>query len=326
MPYAFVAAGLVLLIVGSETVVRGGVGLAAALRLSPLLIGLVIVSAGTSAPELVVSLNAALKGAPDIAVGNVVGSNILNTLLILGLGALIRPLPAPPKIVWRDGLVMAAASLALLAIARTGHLSAHTGFVLLAAFALYIVLAFFTDWRRAGGASAPEARARKLAGDGQGYVVVSLFLLILGFVALYVGARIVVDGSVALARSFQMPEALIALTVIALGTSLPELITTVVASVRGQSQLAIGHLIGSNIFNILAVLGTTAAIRPVTISPALAGADIWVMAGAAVLLIPIMATGWRVTRGQGFFLALLYFIYLGFLGWREGLIHLPMFG
>ncbi len=120
MPYAFVAAGLVLLIVGSETVVRGGVGLAAALRLSPLLIGLVIVSAGTSAPELVVSLNAALKGAPDIAVGNVVGSNILNTLLILGLGALIRPLPAPPKIVWRDGLVMAAASLALLAIARTG--------------------------------------------------------------------------------------------------------------------------------------------------------------------------------------------------------------
>ncbi len=140
--------------------------------------------------------------------------------------------------------------------------------MLLAAFALYIVLAFFTDWRRAGGASAPEARARKLAGDGQGYVVVSLFLLILGFVALYVGARIVVDGSVALARSFQMPEALIALTVIALGTSLPELITTVVASVRGQSQLAIGHLIGSNIFNILAVLGTTAAIRPVTISPA----------------------------------------------------------
>lgn len=321
-PYLIVGAGLLLLIAGSETVLRGGVGLAGALRMSPLLIGLLVVSAGTSAPELVVSLNAAVKGAPDIAVGNVVGSNIVNVLLILGFGALIRPLPAPPKVVWRDGLAMFLASLALVAVAQLGYISTHTGWLLMGAFALYIVIAFVTDWRRTAGDSIAAARASELMQSGPN-LGVSLFLLVFGLAALYVGARFVVNGGIVLARDFHIPEAVIGLTVIAIGTSLPELVTTIVASARGQSSLAIGNLIGSCIFNILLVLGATASIHPIAIAPELAKVDVCVMAASALLLIPLMATGWRVTRPQGFLLVLLYIGYLAFLAWREGLLILP---
>ncbi|MBI1329401.1 MAG: calcium/sodium antiporter [Alphaproteobacteria bacterium] len=321
-PYLIVGAGLLLLIAGSETVLRGGVGLAGALRLSPLLIGLLVVSAGTSAPELVVSLNAAVKGAPDIAVGNVIGSNIVNILLILGLGALIRPLPAPPKVVWRDGLAMLLASGALLVIARMGFLSSQCGWVLIAGFVLYVVVAFITDWRRTTGDSVAAARASELM-RSELRLGVSLFLLIFGLAALYVGARFVVNGGIVLARDFHIPESVIGLTVIAVGTSLPELVTTIVASVRRQSGLAIGNLIGSNIFNILLVLGATATIHPIAIALDFARLDVWVMAGAALLLIPLMATGWRVTRPQGFLLVLLYVCYMAYLAWREGLLILP---
>jgi len=326
MEYAVIGAGLLLLVVGGETVLRGGVGLSRALGLSPLLIGLLVISAGTSAPELVVALRAASHHAPDIALGNLVGSNIVNILLMLGLGALMRPIPSPPKLVFRDGGVMLAASIALVVIAQQGVVTRQIGLYLLAAFATYIVLCFFTDWRRPAQLSISETRAFARLNGHDMATGLALFLLAFGLICLFFGARFVVSGGVAIARDYHIPEDIIGLTVIAFGTSLPELTTTVVASARGQTSIAIGHLIGSNIYNILGVLGLTAFLYPMPVSHEIAGVDVFVMAGAAALIIPLAASGWRITRWQGAFLTLCYFAYIASLAWRMGYVTRAMVG
>lgn len=325
MAYVFLAVGLVLLVAGSDLVVRGGVGLSRALGLSPLLIGLVVVSAGTSLPELVVSLQAAFREAPGLAVGNVVGSNIVNILLILGLGALIRPVPSSPKVVIRDGSVLIVASLALLLVTRGGTINAHIGWLFLAGFVAYLVLSFFTDWRRGGGASSAGARGPEISAS-QASLGMAALLLAFGLVALYFGARYLVDGGVAIARTYHVPEAVIGLTVIAIGTSLPELATTVFASARGQTNIAVGNLIGSNIFNILLVLGATAVVHPLPVSSLVAHFDVYVMVGAALLVVPLMASAWRVSRMQGLLLVLCYVAYMGFIAYRQGLVTPAMIG
>lgn len=320
MVYAFLGIGFALLLLGSEAVLRGGICLSKTFGLSPLLIGLLVVSAGTSAPELIVSLQAATHGAPDLALGSVIGSNIVNTLLIFGLGALIRPMPSSPKIVWRDGGTMIVASLALLVIIRIGSVTREFGLLLLAGYAAYLVLAFITDWRRPAPLSVAEARVHSRHSETS--PALSVFLMLFGLVCLFFGAHFAVDGGVTVARTFHVPEAMIGLTLVALGTSLPELATTVAASFRGHTEIASGGLIGSNIFNILLGLGLTAAIHPLAVSPAIAGADIFVMVGAAVVLVPLLASSWRLTRLQGLFLIVCYAGYIGFVAWRLG-YHLP---
>jgi cation:H+ antiporter len=325
MAYWFLVAGLVLLFLGSEAVVHGGAGLSRAIGLSPLAIGLFVISAGTSAPEFVVALQAALTGSPDVALGSVVGSNIVNLLLILGLAALIRPLPSSPKIVLRDGGTMLVASLALALIAWDGVISRREGLILLGVFVVYLVTTFFTDWRRSAEHSVPCARAvARLEGEGPS-AAAGLFLLLFGCVGLALGAHFTVGGAVALAHEFHWSEAFVGLTVVALGASLPELVVTIVAVARGRTQIAIGHLIGANIFNILGALGATAAMRHLTISHALM-TDILIMAGISALLLPLLARGWKLSRPMGALLVLSYMGYLVFLAWRQGLVTPAMVG
>jgi cation:H+ antiporter len=316
MVYLFLAAGIGLLILGSEIVLRGSIGISTSL--SPLFIGLFVVAAGTSAPELFISVQAALRNAPDLVLGSVVGSNIVNVLLVLGLGAAVRPIPSPPRVVFRDGGAMVAASLALLLIAQGGTVTRLTGVLLLAGFAAYLALSFATDWRRPAPLSFLQSRAQSRSGEPRtGF---GLLLLVFGFVCLYIGSRFAVAGGTAIASDYHVPQALIGLTVIALGTALPELATTLSASRHGQSSIAAGLLIGSNIYNILLVLGLTAVIHPLAVSPSIAHGDVYVMAGAALLLLPMMLGGWRITRWQGGILVTCYAGYLTWLAWRQGLI------
>lgn len=317
MAYGFVGFGLLLLIIGSEAVVRGGVGLSKAFGLSPLLIGLLVVSAGTSAPEMVIALQSAFHDAPGLAIGNVVGSNIVNIMLIMGLGALIRPIPTSPKIVARDGGTLVLATLAFAALWAKGGIGTHSGWLLLAGFIVYVIVCFVTDRRRPSPMSGSEGRA-----DSRGIGAVSAgantLTLIFGLACLYFGGDYAVDGGVAVARLYHVPPAMIGLTVVAIGSSLPELATTIVASVRGETSLVIGNLIGSNIFNILLVLGVTASLHPLRASGTVEIADIGVMAGAAALLPLMLASRWRLTRPQGALLAAGYIVYLGYLALSLG--------
>ena len=323
--YAFVGFGLVLLIIGSESVVRGGVGLSKSFGLSPLLIGLLVVSAGTSAPELVVSLQGALHGAPAIALGNIVGSNLVNILLILGLGAMMRPIPASPKIVLRDGGVLVASTAALLYLVNSGKITRIDGWALLGGFVAYVVLCFVTDWRRSPLHCTGEARMRA-RGDGEPTPAMSVILLIFGLVCLFFGGGYVVDGGIAVARVYHVPQAVVGLTLIAVGSSLPELATTIAASVRGETALAVGNLIGSNIFNILLVLGLTSSVHPLAVDHLVSGIDLSAMMAAAVGLPLLLASRWQLTRMQGVFLILCYVLYLGALAWREGYLPGDIFG
>lgn len=326
MAYGFLGIGLVLLVLGSEAVLRGSVRLSAALGLSPLIIGLLIVSAGTSSPELVVALTAAMHNTPDIALGNIIGSNIVNALLMTGIGALVRPLPSPPKVVWRDGIAMLIASVALVALTSTGMITQKMGYLLLSAFVVYILISFFTDWRRPAQLSVAETRAIKALGAQKLAPGLSVFLMVFGFVCLYFGGHFAVDGGLALAREYHVSQAIIGLTVIAFGASLPELTTTVISAARGQTSIAIGHLIGSNIFNILLVLGITASIHPLSVAPSLAHFDVIIMALSAALLIPLMASSWRITRAEGFMLVLFYVGYVGYIAYQQGYVPLSKLG
>jgi cation:H+ antiporter len=320
MVYGFLGFGFVLLILGSEAALHGSIGVSRALGLSPLLLGLLVISTASSAPELFVSLQAVHHNAPDIAIGNIVGSNIVNVLLIMGLGALIRPMPSPPKVVFRDGGTLLAASLALLVMAQTGTISRQFGYALLAGFVAYLVLAFATDWRRPSHNSVAECRAHSHTGNVSGGV--GLFLLLFGLVCLFFGANFIIDGAVAMASDYRIPQATIGLTVVALGASLPELAIIFIAAARGRSDIAVGQLIGASIFNILFVLGVTAAIHPIAFTSIIANVDALVMAGAALLLIPLLASSWRLTRARGFILILCYAGYGVFLASRLG-YHLP---
>jgi len=315
-----------LLIAGSEAAVRGGVAVARGLGISPLLIGLFVISAATSAPELAVSLRAGLAGASDIAVGNVVGSNILNVLLILGLGALIRPMPSPPKVVLRDGGSMLAASI-VLALMAWGHvITRWEGALLLAAFVLYLATTLMTDLRRPPQHSVACARAIARMAAGETAAAPGFFILVFGLVCLVLGAQFSVAGAVRFAQTSGVSQAVVGLTIVAFCTSVPELLLTTIAAARGQTELAIGHLVGSNTFNILAVIGLTAVLKPLPVSTMLAGIDMLVMVGASMVLLPMLAANWRLSRPQGALLLLSYLGYVGFLAWRQGLLTPAMVG
>ena len=319
MAYGFVGVGVLLLLLGSEALLHGGIGLSKAFGLSPLLIGLVVVSAATSAPELAVALEAA-RAHPDIAIGCVVGGAIVNILLILGLGALLRPLPSPPRVVFRDGGTMLVAALAIVAIALEGTITRRLGAVLLGGFAAYLILNFATEWRRATHVSATEARAECRSGDRAPGL--NLFLILLGAALVFVGARCLIDGGVALGEMFNLPQPIVGLTAVALATALPELVITFIAT-RRYTDAAVSHVIAANIFNLLVVLGLVGLIHPIVIAPLIAHADVYVMAGAAALLMPLMIMSWRLSRVNGLLLVVCYGGYLAFLASRLGYLVLP---
>jgi len=304
------ALGLALLLGGGEALIRGAAAIAVRLGVSPLLIGLTLVGFGTSTPELVASVNAAWIGAPGIAVGNVVGSNIANVLLILGVAALIFPVAVSKAAFRRDGAALIGASLVLTIIILTGALSRWAGVALLALLAAYTVYAYLSEARTAQEERGTDTAA--VANPGVPLAIAVLFALG-GIAGVIIGASLLVDSAILIARSAGVSETVIGLTLVAVGTSLPELATSAMAALRRQGDLAFGNIVGSNIYNILGILGATGVIVPIAIPAEIAGFDVWVMLAAAVALAVFAITDWRISRREGAAFLLGYAVYLALL-------------
>ncbi|TDL79580.1 calcium/sodium antiporter [Palleronia sediminis] len=309
MTFLFLVLGFALLVGGGELLVRGAVALSERLGVSPLLIGLTVVGFGTSTPELVTSLQAAAAGAPGIAVGNVVGSNTANILLILGIAALISPVAVTRAAFLRDGGVAALAALAALAVVLSGTLSRPAGAALVLGLVAYIVFA----WSRERRGATPEI-AEAPATGGPGPLLAMVFAL--GGIGLTIlGARLLVTSAIEIATAWGVSEAVIGVTIVAVGTSLPELVTAVVAARRGQGDIAFGNVVGSNIYNVFGILGVTALAAPIPVPAEIVRLDIWVMLAGTAALVAVAATGWRITRGEGGALLAGYTAYLGWLAY-----------
>jgi cation:H+ antiporter len=304
-----VAAGLILLFVGGEGLVRGSVTLAERLGISKLLIGLVIVGFGTSTPELLVSVKAALGGAPEIALGNAVGSNIANVLLIVGLASIITPILGWERSAVREALVAALVSLAALVLVQGEVITKLEGIAMLVALAGYLFASYWLEKKD------PKAKAFQHATEEFEDIPLprpwlAPVLALGGIVALVFGADLLVEGGVNIARGFGVPDAVIGLSLVAIGTSLPELATAVVAAIRRHPDVVLGNVIGSNIFNILAILGVTAVIQPIAVSARFREIDTPVMLGVALLLLALLVVSKSIGRLWGFVLLALYAAYM----------------
>lgn len=312
-----VAGGLVLLALGGELLVRGAVGLAARIGISPLLAGLTIVGFGTSMPELATSVQAAMAGAPGIAVGNVVGSNIANILLILGVSALILPLAVNPKSFKRDSIALGGSAVLCTGAVLLGVIGLVPGVVLVACLVGYIWFAYRSESVADDDEChrhEAEAEDRPVPPDTGPVVLVGM--IIAGLAAAIFGASWLVDGATVLASAAGVSEAVIGLTVVAIGTSLPELIACVVAVIRRHADVALGNVVGSCIYNTLGILGTTAIILPIEVPAEIAAFDIWVMLGVTALLLVQLRSGWRLSRIEGAVLLALYTGYTVLLALR----------
>lgn len=302
------AGGLVGLVFGGDMLVRGSVTVAQIAGLPPLVIGLTLVGFGTSTPELVTSLQAALDGAPGIAIGNVVGSNIGNILLILGIAALIGPIAVDRRAFLRDGSVLAVASITILGVVLTGTLGRGAGAMFTILLVLYLAYTLLSERRHTAAADVYEAEARIFTPLT---LTRALVVTVAGLAVTIIGAKLLVSGAVGLAQAAGISETLIGLTIVAIGTSMPELITSIIAMRKGEGDVAFGNIVGSNIFNILGILGITALVHPLSIPPEIAAFDIWVLLAATAFLLAFAFTGWRISRREG---ALFFGGYLAYLG------------
>jgi len=309
MSVLLVIGGLLLLVGGGELLVRGAVGLASVLGVSPLVIGLTVVAFGTSAPELVVSLQAVFTGHPDIVLGNVVGSNIANILLIVGAAAALKSITISPGLVRRDGSLVLVATVGFAGICLLGSIGWVAGGAMVLVLIGYTVWSFWAARRRAPTVE-PEADADEDASGASAGVMIALAFTAFGIGGVVVGASLLIDGAVDIARWAGLSEAVIGLTLIAFGTSLPELATAGMAALRGHSDLAVGNALGSNLFNMLAIAGVTAIVTPVPVPPELLRFDLWVMIGVTVALLIMMTTERRVSRAEGGLLMTGYAVYI----------------
>jgi len=307
-----VTIGLVALTAGGEALIRGALAAAKHLRVSPLLTGLVIVGFGTSAPELVVSIDAAISHRPDIAVGNVIGSNIANILLILGICALIAPLAVRPLALRRDAVTVVAASILVLILIGGSALTRGDAAVLLLAFAAYFYWVYRTErFHGAASAEVHVAEGEEVSAVPKSVIWIALAIL-LGLVLLIGGSRVLLTGAVGLASYFGASQAVIGLTLVAVGTSLPELSVSVIAALRRHADVAVGNILGSNIFNLLGILGLSALMQPLPIHRRILQFDQWVLLGTSLVLLLFLYTGKRLSRAEGAVLLAGYGIYLGF--------------
>jgi cation:H+ antiporter len=309
---AVLISGIVVLYFGAVWLVRGASRLASSLGVSPMVVGLTVVSLGTSAPELVVCLVAALQGNPGLAIGNVMGSNLANIGLILGLTSLVHPLEVKHRVVWREMPVMLLITFAIYPIAFDRVLSRTDGFMLLLVLLAYLVWVFrsghpdeikSSHGPRDSMATSEEA-ASLLNLKDIGHVV-------LGSAFLVLGGYCIVKGAVEVASALGISEVIIGLTVVAIGTSLPELATSLVAAMRQEVDIAVGNIIGSNIFNLTAIFGTTAIVRPIMIPETVLSRELAGVVLMSLLLLPILRNGWQIKRWEG---ALLLTAYIG-MGW-----------
>ena len=300
-------AGLVLLYYGAEFLIKGGVSIALKLKIPALVIGLTLVAFGTSAPELVVSVDAALKGNGDISIGNILGSNICNIALILGLSALIAPLPVQKKLLKFDMPVLIVSSIlvALFCYFSRG-INRWQGGIFFAGIIAYTLYSIYTG-KKDGADDNDDISNSKIYP-----YYLSVIFVIGGLLALVGGAKLFVNSAIFIARAGGISDAVIGLTVVALGTSLPELATSVVAALKGEQDIAIGNVVGSNIFNILCILGIAPLTSPIN-APDIDFIDLGTMLFVSIALIPIMCTGWKISRKEGTFLLLIYCVYTAYL-------------
>ena len=310
MDVLFLLFGIALLTIGGEALIRGSLAAAKRLGVSPLLSGLVIVGFGTSAPELVVSVNAATEGRPDIAIGNVVGSNVGNILLILGVCALITPLAVKPLALRRDAVTVVAASILFLVLVGGSALGRMDAAIFLGALAAYLVWAYWSErYHAAPSAALHEAEAGELSTVPKS-VLWTVLAVVTGLLLLIAGSQILLVGATGIAAHFGVPEAVIGLTLVAVGTSLPELSISVIAAIRRHADVAVGNVLGSNIFNLLGILGLSALLQPLPVHPRILHFDQWVMLGTSLLLLLFLYTGRRLSRAEGGVLLLGYGIYV----------------
>lgn len=309
MSYLALLAGFVLLFLGGEAMLRGAVGVARRFGLSEIFVGIAVVGCATSAPELFVSVDAALLGRPGIALGNVIGSNTANLLLILGAGAVIRRIHCRPSALRRDAAMMTLGVVAVTAVVLAGGVARVGGAVLVFALAAYLLLAFRHE--RAVYASIGQADAAATADVPTGWKL--LLLLVVGLAGLAVGAELLVHGAVDIAETMGLSERVISISLVAVGTSLPELATSIVAALRRQSDVAIGNVLGSCVFNVFGILGVTAAVAPIHIAAAEFGPDVGVMALASALVLALALMNGGVSRIAGAAMLSLYAIYIACL-------------
>jgi cation:H+ antiporter len=305
--------GLSLLVTGGELLVRGSVAAAKSLGVSPLLIGLTLVGFGTSTPELVTSVTAAMEGSPGIAVGNVVGSNIVNIFLILGAAAVIYPLAVDPKAFKRDAIMLGVAALACLAVVLYGTMSHLIGILFIISLFAYVAYVYVQEKRAPDEAAQVVEHIVEDTGKGPKTMILSVGMAVAGIAITIFGAKFFVGGAVDLAKSFGISDTIIGLTVVAVGTSMPELVTSVMAALRKHSDVAYGNIIGSNIFNVLFVLGATSLVKPIDIPPQIAQFDIWVMLAATAMLIFFARSGFKLQRWEGFAFLGAFVAYTAFL-------------
>ena len=332
MTALMIIGGLVLLVIGGEMLVRGSVRVAERLGVSPLLIGLTLVGFGTSTPELVTSVQAAMIGSPGIAVGNIVGSNIANILLILGISALIFPLAVQSNALRRDGAVVIASALLMAAAAMTFGLSRLVGIGFAGLLVAYLVYAYRQErvatvginhtaaFERAEAMEEADPALRPRTPETGGVMawVIPILTAVAGLAVIIVGGRILVDGAVDLARAIGMSETVIGLTIVAVGTSMPELVTSVMAAMRKHADVAVGNVLGSNIYNILGIGGLTGVISPTVVPPEMLRLDLPVLVGVSILLFIFARSGGRISRIEGGAFLALYLAYVSWLVLQGG--------
>ena len=307
---AMIVSGLILLLLGGEGLIKGAVSLAGSFGLSKLLVSAVIVGFGTSMPEMTVSMGAAMKGASDIALGNVVGSNIANILLIVGVVALIAPIKLSAQAVRSDTLVMLFATLVLCGLTFVGVINFITGSLMFMALLCYISWSYIQDKKKASDVVAhieEDIEGKKQLGP-----IMAAAFSVGGLALLIAGAYLLVEGAVALARDFGISEAIIGLTVVAIGTSLPELATGIVAGLRRHTDIVIGNVLGSNIFNIFAILALTALVLPIPVTGQIAQKDVWIMLAVAIFISIYLLRGKTIGRMSG---GAMVAVYIGYTAW-----------
>jgi cation:H+ antiporter len=311
--YLSLAAGLLLLLAGGELLVRGAVATALRAGVSPLMIGLTLVGFGTSTPELLTSVEAAMVGSPGIAVGNVIGSNIANILLILGIAALICPISVSPGAFYRDGAVASIAALCGVAVCLFGQLRPLGGWLLVALLISYVFYCYRAERVSSAATDTSIQPAAAVPGSTNLALPAAIVLISIGLALTMLGAHLLVSSALALGVALGISETVLGLTVVAVGTSLPELVTSVLAAFRRQPDIAFGNVIGSNIYNILGILGVTAIIEPIPVPPEIARTDVWIMLAATVMLLFFSVSGWRISRVEGGFFLAAYAGYLVFV-------------
>ena len=304
----FLFAGLFTLVLGGEFLVKGSTNLALRMRISPLVVGLTIVAFGTSSPELLVSINAALSGSPDLTMGNVIGSNICNLALVLGVSAIIRPIRVNSDSIKIDWPMTMGSSILLYLLVREGLLKSFEGLLFIGLLVGYTVFVIRKSRKENHKIVLPEGQ-ETIKGAGTKQLVKDIVLIVIGCIGLFFGSDWFVEGAKGLALDLGVSERVIGITVLALGTSLPELVTASIASFRNQTDLALGNLMGSNIFNILSILGITSMIKEIEVSDVILNIDMIWMLGITVLILPMMIHKREVGRYEGLVLLLIYGYY-----------------